>query len=104
MNPEITVNDRGRARIADDGLAFACPECDTAGTIYERTTESIVERQGGVYRCGYCGAVFDDGVVREPKTSRANAGGKIGLSEGGQQLVDMDPDVDLRELSGGGSA
>lgn len=54
-----------------DGIVAACPECDAAGNICERTASN---RQGTeTYRCYRCDARFEAYVEREQQASPENA-------------------------------
>lgn len=97
--PEATtlpegVGQRNRVTHDDDGMAWACPECDSAGNLRERTgtwngwTADGPER----YACDVCRARFGVPVEREARNALAgpHKGGPSAKYE--ELLLDADPD------------
>jgi len=46
----------------DDNLVFACPDCDSSGTVFRRVREAKHEYE---HHCHLCGEEFDQPVERE---------------------------------------
>lgn len=55
-----------------EGMTAACPECDEAGKIYRRQGPRALDDPDAEYRCGDCGATFDQWNTRESR--RGNGG------------------------------
>lgn len=97
--PEATtlpegVGQRKRVTHDDDGMAWACPECDSAGNLRERTGSPHGFMADGPerYACDDCGARFEVPVEREARNPLPDphAGGKRAKYE--ELLLDADPD------------
>lgn len=79
-----------------EGMVWACPHCDNAGNIYERTGDYTKHEHR--FYCQSCGESFDERIEREAKQT---GGGRVGPnSEIGRKLEAMDPD----DLPAGGRA
>lgn len=61
----------------DDGVVYACPECDVAGGVYRRTHEN--KEFDKPFRCGKCREEFEEPVERPPKDTSNGATDPDGL-------------------------
>jgi rubredoxin len=75
----------------DDGMVWACPSCDVAGEVWERT--HATKDFDHDFRCHKCGHEFDAAVERPTKNTAGNPtptdrnGLPKNLSEDSKELI-----------------
>lgn len=69
-------------------LVRACPECDMGGNVVARSGRQDWQVSDERYRCGQCGATFDEFVERERRSKCGHAADSLVA-----KLQDLDPDA-----------
>lgn len=90
-----------RLTIDAEGYTPACPECDKAGSIWERVDQQVLRYSAGRFRCERCCAEFDFAIIRRYKDATSTRGAAHNMSAVGDALLEMDPDTDISEIASG---
>jgi len=94
-----------RMTAEEDGQVIACPECDHAGGVYERTHNGNPHAgdPDADCHCHDCGATFDTPVKRESKDPNQTPPPSTAEHHGqGQVLADMSVEEFDRIVNGEG--
>lgn len=95
-----------RIRHDDEGMTYACPECDHAGDIYHRAGNgnAYAGDPDAPFVCHHCSATFTKPKEREARSWQREGGSSAGQNGIGKIMAEMTVEEFDAIVNGGESA